>query len=74
MKSVIFGMIGGLVTCGALAAFSLESGEVPNNRHGQKRSPYPMYEVVDTYEGCDVIRYTDKFGYVHYFSHCGTKQ
>lgn len=74
MKSVLFGVLAGLVAASSFSAFGLESDKVSNNRSGQERLSHPMYEVVDTYQGCDVIRYTDKFKYVYYFSHCKTEQ
>ena len=33
-------------------------------------SPPTKFEVVDKYEQCDVVRYTDKTNRWHYFLHC----
>ena len=33
-------------------------------------TPASKFEVVDKYEQCDVVRYTDKTERWHYFLHC----
>ena len=36
----------------------------------EDKTPTAKFEVVDKYEQCDVVRYTDKTNRWHYFLHC----
>ena len=67
MRCLIGGALGGIFFCSLNLAFGLERTAEPTLR---MREPFPMYETVDTYRGCDVVRYTDNQGFVHYFLDC----
>lgn len=73
MKALTLGLLGGIVSCGFL---SLTGLALPKHEHQMetKLTPRPMFEVVDDYKGCDVIRYTDHEGCVHFFIHCGPEK
>jgi len=52
-----------LLTMGAFAAFLVFLG----NGSDQAQT---KFEVVDKYDGCDVVRYTDRSNSWHYFLKC----
>lgn len=71
MKPLLLGLVGGVAFCGMNAAFGLHHSH--DTKAEQILTPKPMFEVVDDYKGCDVIRYTSLDGCIHYFMHCGDK-
>ena len=71
MKPLFLGALGGgvVASIGCLAPAMLAD----HDHHRPVRTPKPMYEIVDDYKGCDLIRYTDHEGCIHYFLHCGAE-
>ena len=72
MKALVLGLLGGIAGCGIMSLTGVSSEHT--HQMDIKRTPRPMFEVVDDYKGCDVIRYTDHEGCVHYFIHCGEER
>ena len=53
----------------AIAVFIIAVVGIPSDT-SDKRKPEEKFKVVDTYGGCDVIRYTDRSNDWNYFLHC----
>lgn len=66
MQNFIIGMFYSVVICGLLIlAFAIVfPSKEPGNKTEEK------FKVVDQYEGCNVIRYTDDTNRWHYFLKC----
>lgn len=73
MKPLLLGLLGGMAGAGFACMTGMVHADANHVHESQdiKMTPRPMFEVVDDYKGCDVIRYTDHEGCVHFFIHCG---
>ena len=71
MKPLLMGLLGGLAGCGiACYAGIMMPKEHSHSQDIKMVTPRPMYEIVDEYKSCDVVRYTDIQGSQNYFLHC----
>ena len=60
----------GIVVCAVMCAH----GDMMSHKSNVSRRPFPMYEIVDEFKGCDVVRYTDHQNVIHYFLDCDKPQ
>ena len=55
-----------VLTLGTLSAIMLVVAIAVDNN----RSPQPKFKIVDNYQNCDVVRYTNEYNEYHYLLHC----
>jgi len=64
-RAVLLGMVIGLGFLSIFLVFLVEDDPVK-----PQTQPTGNFEVVDSYKGCDVVRYDDKSATYKYFLHC----
>jgi hypothetical protein len=70
-RAVLFGVVLGM---GFLSLFYVFLSPVENMKPAEALDSKGNFEVVDTYKGCDVVRYTVPIeAKYHYFLNCSNK-